>query len=1598
MNEDTGLAGYIGNLQVMRGNIREVEGVVEDIQDAVDDIELLIETIDRIEEQADEFGKDVRSLKTSVKLMSKAGPLKLIARVADDILDDIQKVAERIEKDAKKLSDKIEELGINDAIDTAQDKLEDIDEKLEDAEDKVFEQQLSAIEVKTAIDGVDAQDPTGLLAEPARQAADAAAEIPNAVVEFLNETYDAAKQKADDLSSGVPNGGFFAVFQVGSQFQKIEEAIGFLRTPLREVNKLLKPVEGVLDAVDVVFEFTVGPIIDIIQEELGIDDLIDDVKERVESFLPDIDAFDGVLDQLTTSGEELDGYAFTDPPELDVLGVEDWLDDLLLDFIASFGSTLDSAVGVGTEGDDNILATLADSILYGGPGDDTLEAVRVFAEGGAEIVSNPILLASEGDDILRGVDGLGIDTARFRGNFSEYTFSQEFDGGAFLFDHVSPFNPLIADGTETVEKVEQFVFNDFTLTAQELVNAVLTPPAPGQPFPGTDGRDFLFAQGAGTQVDAGAGDDVIVGTPFNDTLNGGPGNDDINGNGGEDTVDGGPGRDTFRLPDTLGGAPVDLDLEINRFRIGSDAEAELFSIENVLILDNRSSFLFGDAEANVLTSFNQKDLHDGREGDDTLSGGESSDTLIGGLGRDEIYGGPGSDVLFVGDKAIAGQNQFYDGGSGFIDALVYHSTINSILNDEAIDVLSIAREKAKNQVGSGPLRMFLEEGRIERLSDDGQTLLATDTAVDIERFEGSNFADEIFGGSDPDGEIFGADGNDTIFGGLTGRDVNGGPGDDSIVAGLGGANYEGGGGIDTLDLSQVENVRWSVRIDGAIGSDLSAFKVIDSEDLSELSVQELGQRPKLAGGNVVFFDVYIASDFEDVFDLQPRTTGPITIFAGAGDDVILGGNPSSGNAEYHIFGEDGDDDIELEESGNADGGPGNDRFELDTSASGGGTVMGGTGDDVFFVTGGIWHIEGGDGFDVLSGLERTQRDGIEVDLETGIFKENGDNFFSGTHSGIEEVIGNDENPDILRGSQTGDRLIGRGGNDLLEGISSVVPLPAPISLPSGDDVLYGGAGQDTLLGGDGNDLLHGGSGFDSLDGGPGIDTASWVYAVPGPVGALEITEIGMLEVDLAAEIAGFTAAGGGVIFGEPVLNIENAIGGAGNDILRGDDGPNALTGGAGNDLLEGRGGDDVLVIEDDDTALGGAGDDTFIVNAGNASIEGGDGDTDTLDFGNLEGEVQFFMRQDGTMGYIADLLVEVPVWLDTGTSEPRSVNGSPALTPSDVQETDLSFADSLDDLSRVVPDDPLFNIVIATEMQSFEGTYSGIEKIVGGKAASTVVLTEGAEAFAGDPEAVDSVSFAASASAVTFNLATQTSNSSLFQGDDLTSIDGAIGSALDDNLQFDDNPNFAKGGGGDDTLAGLGGDDTLGGGPGDDLLQGAGGRDTALYESPAFDSQRTVRDGVITVDSTEGRDRLLEIERLEFPDGAFLFDLTGADLEFTYRTYDASLGRTPDELGLIFWNAVMNGGDTSRKDLAGFFTGSPEFANLFGEDPTDEEYVIALYNNALRRDPDQEGLDFWTGVFASGALDREDMLVAFADSPENIARNEANLEAGVFVI
>ncbi|UJW77423.1 VCBS domain-containing protein [Rhizobium sp. SL42] len=122
----------------------------------------------------------------------------------------------------------------------------------------------------------------------------------------------------------------------------------------------------------------------------------------------------------------------------------------------------------------------------------------------------------------------------------------------------------------------------------------------------------IVSSGIKDQVQAGAGDDVVVGYSDDNNIDGGSGDDAIYGMGGDDFLDGWTGNDFLD-----GGA-------------GDDT-------------------LYGYDGNDVLLGGAGNDFLSGESGNDILVGGSGNDDLSGGTGIDYLTGGAGSDTFILSD-------------------------------------------------------------------------------------------------------------------------------------------------------------------------------------------------------------------------------------------------------------------------------------------------------------------------------------------------------------------------------------------------------------------------------------------------------------------------------------------------------------------------------------------------------------------------------------------------------------------------------------------------------------------------------------------------------------------------------------------------------------------------------------------------------------------------------------------------------------------------------------------------------------------------------------------------------------------------------------
>ena len=376
--------------------------------------------------------------------------------------------------------------------------------------------------------------------------------------------------------------------------------------------------------------------------------------------------------------------------------------------------------------------------------------------------------------------------------------------------------------------------------------------------------------------------------------------------------------------------------------------------------------------------------------------------------------------------------------------------------------------------------------------------------------------------------------------------------------------------------------------------------------------------------------------------------------------------------------------------------------------------------------------------------------------------------------------------------------------------------------------------------------------------------------------------------------------------------IENAIGGGGDDLIRGNDVANVLEGRDGNDTIYGMGGDDrILGGNGDDTLYGGDGDDTIYGQGGNDTLYGGAGN-DTL-YGQDGNDTLYGDEGDDILfgGAGDDVLFG-----GAGNDVLRGNEG--ADTMSGGAGDDVYYVDDLDD--RVI-----------------ENANEGIDQI-----RSTVSIRLGA-------------------------------NIENLKLDGTAAIDGQ-GNELDNRMIGNDARNYLQGFAGNDILQGLGGDDILNGGLGDDILDGGDGSDTASFKLGATKGATADLSLSGAQDTGYGLDSFRSIENLEGTDfNDVLSGDNNANNLSGLGGDDVIRGRGGDDIltggagadRFIFEAASANGTDTIRSFESGidklvFNTADGYAANAgltFGKAAvgSDAQFIYDAQTRSLYYDADGAG-------------------------------------------
>ena len=949
-------------------------------------------------------------------------------------------------------------------------------------------------------------------------------------------------------------------------------------------------------------------------------------------------------------------------------------------------------------------------------------------------------------------------------------------------------------------------------------------------------------------INGTAGDDTLNGTSGDDTINGLAGNDTLSGGLGNDVLDGGAGDfDTASYLDAspILGVVVDLTVAGPQNTIGAGTDT-LTGIENI-IGSNGHDQLTGDANSNVIS---------GRDGLDVITGGGGSDSLDGGIG---------GDVYIIRSADEHGAAEIHDSGFSGVDTVRFTTTVDETLTlhqgDTGIENVAISTA-AGDPSGTAAINIdasAVQNGLFIGGNAGANTLI------------GTAFADQL-GGFDGNDGLQSGDGNDSIDGG-NGNDIaDGGAGNDTVFGGAGDDHLSGGGGDDTMIGGTGQDAMW-----GGDGND--TYQVDDVNDVALEKSTNVGTDTVLASVSYTL-NLHIEN-------LGLTGDAGINGTGNDADNEIVGNNSANtlaglGGADT-LSGFDGDDLLQ--------GGAGAD--ELD-GGLGNDTLQGGTGSDQLEGGGGthLFKFQLGDGSDtvvdltagetvqingytaaqsitqagpnvvlVLSGTDQLTFSNTTVAAVQAAVQFNGGLVLTGT-DGPDTLTGT-EFDDTISGGFGPDTISGLGGNDTLDGGED-------------GDSIDGGDGNDTINGGAGGDFIHGGSGDDIIFAGPGnpfgfpqftFDEAGndTVYGgadqdvffgsagddfYDGGTGGFDLDSIGYSDATAGIVVDLRLATGqvqGGNLGVDTLVEIEEIVGSAFNDVMT-----------AGDDfvIFRGGGGDDVLTSG----ALGGQ----LSGGEGNDVLAGGGG-VDTADYGGANAGVTVSLLMEGpqdTGGGGVDTLSNIENFTGTAfadvligndaANELSSDGGADILIGHGGNDTLGGFGDNVYYIAGD-GNDNVFTDFFSSETVEFRAgddqdkvwdiDSSDIVKIYGYSSAQSITQVGG-----------DVLVVFSTTDQITFRHADVATVQSVLQFVNGTGGDDTLtGGPGDDNL---------AGLGGNDTLNGLGGNDTLDGGAGNDTLDGANRLRHGSYASGA--SAVTVSLAVVGAQNTGGAgiDTLINIENL----------------------------------------------------------------------------------------------------------------------------------------
>ncbi|HEV7605965.1 MAG TPA: putative Ig domain-containing protein [Steroidobacteraceae bacterium] len=635
----------------------------------------------------------------------------------------------------------------------------------------------------------------------------------------------------------------------------------------------------------------------------------------------------------------------------------------------------------GAGGDDTLVGGIGNDALTGGAGNDTY----IFNRGdGHDQISISGAIADESDTLQFGPDLHRQSDIEFGWNGAgDVTIRVRSAAGTFDQDSITLTGYLTEDAVG--RRIDSFEFNGETLTPEDIEWYTMRSTGAADYLRGSEGYDDL----RGLQ-----GDDTLVGLGGDDSLSGGEGNDTYKygvGHGADTLTETGGADDVLRFGAGITAANLTVTESTDGLAVvaGSPANGDSLLLTNWAggSATSVDRFVFADG-----SSLNRQQISQ-------LNTGNHSPEIGPAISRQD---------------ARAGQ------------LFTFTLPATALVNLDAGDTLTLVATRSNGD----PLPSWLTFNPATR-TFSGTPANSDETLFDVKvratdsvglsatlglqfgvhvRLDGTNNGDYLAVSSPAGADVFGLNGDDTIYGSMGNDELNGGAGNDTISGGGGVDLIIGGTGNDSIDMYDTFNALSTITVRTNIGdgTDNIAFSGANGDDVIEFgagisaSYVRANQRLNEQGKWVLPYNSANIQDRLELYDQwyssqhDVRTVTTQFRFAdgqqftaaqlfgemvhlssgddsfvspdsalydgGSGNDVLIAGNWDS---HANLSGGAGNDALNgfVSNGATLNGDAGDDRLFDGSSAD---VLNGGDGDDYISSTGGSDVISGGAGNDVIN--------------------------------------------------------------------------------------------------------------------------------------------------------------------------------------------------------------------------------------------------------------------------------------------------------------------------------------------------------------------------------------------------------------------------------------------------------------------------------------------------------------------------------------------------------------------------------------------------------------------------------------------------------